>query len=358
MAADLRAVYVAGDGDVKGPATSSDSELPLFNGSTGKLIKGSGTVVTAQGRALLDDNTPAEQRTTLQLGSAALQNSTAAGNALLTAVDVPTQRTALGLGTSALVNYTGVGGGLMVAADAAAARGVIGLGTASTRNIMATVATWGTNDVLVSGAYGLGTTGAVSMPSGTIDCNSHTVGGNWRINSPSNAPSGVAYGLLSVVPGTDICAQQIQRHDASRMWFRGGINGSWQSWREPVTGRPTAWLPLYGFAGNWSSGFNLGSQRQGNMCSLHCNIQCNSGLGNYQAICWVQHAPATSINFVGELLGNNGASQCISFALRNDGLLMYNYSVGAASSPGIPSYPMAMNITVNFRTADGGTNND
>lgn len=97
--ADLRPVYVAGDGDVKGPASSSNNELPLLNGSTGKLIKGSGTVVTAQGLALLDDNTPAEQRTTLQLGSAALQNSTAAGNAVLTAADLASQQYLLGQGS-------------------------------------------------------------------------------------------------------------------------------------------------------------------------------------------------------------------------------------------------------------------
>lgn len=65
--ADLRPVYVAGDGDVKGPATSSNGELPLFDGSTGKLLKGTGTVVTAQGRAIIDDATPAEQRNTIGL---------------------------------------------------------------------------------------------------------------------------------------------------------------------------------------------------------------------------------------------------------------------------------------------------
>ncbi len=64
---DLRPVYVAEDGDVKGPASASDGHLPLFNGSTGKLLKSSGAPVTAAGLALLDDNTPADQRATLQL---------------------------------------------------------------------------------------------------------------------------------------------------------------------------------------------------------------------------------------------------------------------------------------------------
>ena len=65
--ADLRPVYVAGDGDVKGPASASNNFLPLFAGTTGKLLKSSGTGVTAQGLAILDDNTPAEQRNTIGL---------------------------------------------------------------------------------------------------------------------------------------------------------------------------------------------------------------------------------------------------------------------------------------------------
>lgn len=65
--ADLRPVYVTGDGDVKGPASSSNNFLPLFAGTTGKLLKSSGTGVTTQGLAILDDNTPAEQRNTIGL---------------------------------------------------------------------------------------------------------------------------------------------------------------------------------------------------------------------------------------------------------------------------------------------------
>lgn len=65
--ADLRPVYVAGDGDVKGPASSSSNFLPLFADTTGKLLKSSGTGVTTQGLAILDDNTPAEQRNTIGL---------------------------------------------------------------------------------------------------------------------------------------------------------------------------------------------------------------------------------------------------------------------------------------------------
>lgn len=386
--ADLRPLYIAGDGDVKGPATSSDGELPLFHGSDGKRLKGAGTVVTAQGRALLDDNTPAEQRSTLQLGSAALQNSTAVGNALLTAADqaaqrtalqlgsaalqnstavgnalltaadAAAQRTALQLGTSALVNYTGTGGALMTAADAATARGVLALGSAATRNVMATVGTWGTSDVLVSGAYGMGTQGAVYLPSGSTDCNAHVVGGNWRINTPGNAPPTVAYGLLSVIPGTNICAQQIQRHDASRMWFRGGIDGSWQQWREPVTGRPAPFRPLAGFASNWYGGFNLGTQKQGNLVILTANVVCSGGLANYHGVAVVAHNPVSQVNFVADLLGSNSVIQSSSWGIRTDGLLQHNYPLGVASSPGIPSYPIAWNLQVAYYVPDGGSSND
>jgi len=60
-----------GTGDVVGPASSTDSELPLFSGTTGKLLKNSSTVVTAAGLALLDDATASAQRTTLGLGTLA-----------------------------------------------------------------------------------------------------------------------------------------------------------------------------------------------------------------------------------------------------------------------------------------------
>lgn len=60
-----------GTGDVVGPASSTDSELPLFSSTTGKLLKNSSTVVTAAGLALLDDASNTAQRTTLGLGSLA-----------------------------------------------------------------------------------------------------------------------------------------------------------------------------------------------------------------------------------------------------------------------------------------------
>lgn len=104
--ADLRPVYVAGDGDVKGPANSSNNFLPLFAGTTGKLLKSSGTGVTTQGLAILDDNTPAEQRNTIGLDQ--VNNTSDINKPVSTA-----QQTALNSKQDKL-NYTPVqqGGGI------------------------------------------------------------------------------------------------------------------------------------------------------------------------------------------------------------------------------------------------------
>lgn len=56
-------------GDVFGPVASVDSELPLFSGTTGELLKNSGTVVTAAGLALVGGANAAAQATTLGLGT-------------------------------------------------------------------------------------------------------------------------------------------------------------------------------------------------------------------------------------------------------------------------------------------------
>lgn len=296
--ADLRPVFVATDGDVKGPASASDNYLPLFSGTTGKLLKNSGTPVTAQGRALLDDNTQAEQRTTL------------------------------------------------------------GLGTSATQNVMAALGTFNTTDVMQVGGGGICTTNMVKIPSGSTDFNNHNSGGNYRIDNPVNGPPGLTYALLSVIPGTDICGQTAQRHDVARFWFRGGLNGNWQGWREAVTGRPTGWTSMTGFAPNWYGAYNLGTNKQGTMINLIANIVCTSGLANFQPVAWTAHAPGTAINFIGDLLGSNGAAQAVSIGIRADGLLVYNYALGAASSPGIPSYPMGVNLNANYRMGDGGASND
>lgn len=71
------------------PASSTDNELPLFSGTAGNLLKLTGTIVTAAGRALLDDATAAAQRTTLGSG--------AVGDAVFVAATQAAARTAIGV---------------------------------------------------------------------------------------------------------------------------------------------------------------------------------------------------------------------------------------------------------------------
>ena len=58
---------VAASGDVVGPASATADAIALFNGTTGKIVKNSGYVITAAGAALIDDANAAAQRATLGL---------------------------------------------------------------------------------------------------------------------------------------------------------------------------------------------------------------------------------------------------------------------------------------------------
>lgn len=58
-----------GTGDVVGPASSTNSALVEFDGTTGKLIKDGGVVVSAFAKTVLDDADAATARTTLGLGT-------------------------------------------------------------------------------------------------------------------------------------------------------------------------------------------------------------------------------------------------------------------------------------------------
>jgi len=68
-------IVLQSTGDVTGPASSTDNSMVLFDGTTGKKVKGNNAVVTAAGLAILDDNNNTEQRNTLGLGTIATQNS-------------------------------------------------------------------------------------------------------------------------------------------------------------------------------------------------------------------------------------------------------------------------------------------
>jgi hypothetical protein len=97
--------------------------MVLFDGISGKAIKGNNAVVTAAGIALLDDNNAAEQRNTLGLGSIATQNANAvtiSGGTITNITDLaiadggtgastaPNARTNLGLGSIATQNSNAV----------------------------------------------------------------------------------------------------------------------------------------------------------------------------------------------------------------------------------------------------------
>lgn len=58
-------VVLLSTGDVIGPNSATDNALVMFDGNTGKKIKGSNAVVTQQGLALLDDVDAQSQRATL-----------------------------------------------------------------------------------------------------------------------------------------------------------------------------------------------------------------------------------------------------------------------------------------------------
>lgn len=70
-------VVLLSTGDVVGPAGGvTNNSMVMFNGTSGKLIKGNNAVVTAAGLALLDDVDAAAQRTTLGLKTGAVTNKT------------------------------------------------------------------------------------------------------------------------------------------------------------------------------------------------------------------------------------------------------------------------------------------
>ena len=146
-----------GSGDVVGPAASVDNEVALFDGATGKLIKGGGVLASVATSGSYNDltdkptvsvadwntleNKPAEiaagataaaARTVIGAGTSNLVLGTTAGTALEGNTTIPAaqQQTdwAAPSGITAIANKPAV---IAAGVDAAAARTVIGAGTSS-----------------------------------------------------------------------------------------------------------------------------------------------------------------------------------------------------------------------------------
>ena len=66
--------WCEGSGDVSGPAANTDDYVPQWNGADSKLLK-NGFAITAAGKALVDDVDASAQRVTLGLLSAALRDA-------------------------------------------------------------------------------------------------------------------------------------------------------------------------------------------------------------------------------------------------------------------------------------------
>ncbi len=133
------------------PASSTDNELPLFSGTSGNILKGTGTIVTAQGRALLDDATDAIQRATL--------GATSVGDAVFIAATPAAARAATGtvIGT----DVQAFDSDLQALADNAASGLLVrtGAGTAAARAVAGTA-----NEVAVSNGDGVSGNPTLSLP--------------------------------------------------------------------------------------------------------------------------------------------------------------------------------------------------
>lgn len=126
-----------GGGDVQGPASSTNSELPLFNSTTGKLLKNSGCVPSANGLSLISAANYAAMQTLLGIGAAANHPDAyfaKTSNNLSDLASAVTARTNLGLGAAAvqpLSAFLQPANNLSEIASASTARTNLGLGSSA-----------------------------------------------------------------------------------------------------------------------------------------------------------------------------------------------------------------------------------
>lgn len=100
-------VVLLSTGDVVGPNSSTDGTMALFDGTSGKKIKGNGAVVTTQGLALLDDVDATANRATIGLNQ--VNNTSDINKPISTATQTALDAKQPTLGFPPVQQGTGVG---------------------------------------------------------------------------------------------------------------------------------------------------------------------------------------------------------------------------------------------------------
>lgn len=194
-----------------GPASSTDNELPLFNGASGNSLKGSGAIVTSAGLALLDDATAAAQRTTL--------GATSVGSAVFTAANSAAARTAIGavIGTDVQAQDAD----LQALADNVTS-GLLartGAGTVAARTITGTA-----NEIAVANGDGVAGAPTLSLPA-TISFAGKTItngGSVTTVDINGGTVDGAVIGGASAAAGTFTTTSQTTATISTSINLTGG----------------------------------------------------------------------------------------------------------------------------------------